>query len=135
MPLSRHQQRVDEWNAQHRVGSEVLVQTFGDYVPQRTKTTSQARLIQGDLPAVGVEGRGHYVALDCVRPVEEAAKQPTPFEAAGMAWWNSLSEPERFAALEAVGRNASVADAYRHHLTGSSSLSSDFRPPTSGAQR
>lgn len=37
------------------------------------------------------------------------------FATAGMAWWNALSEPERRAALDAAGPNASVSDAYMRH--------------------
>jgi len=37
-------------------------------------------------------------------------------EAAGMAWWNSMTHQERAAALIAAGGNASPADAYQWHL-------------------
>jgi len=37
-------------------------------------------------------------------------------EAAGMAWWNSMTHQERAAALTAAGGNSSPADAYQWHL-------------------
>lgn len=38
------------------------------------------------------------------------------FEQAGMEWWNALGMEERRERLDAVGTNASVADAYSAYL-------------------
>ena len=55
-------------------------------------------------------------------------REPTPDEAAGMAWWNSRTEAERAKALEAAGWRAggtwtpSPADAWALYKKASRSI-------------
>jgi hypothetical protein len=56
------------------------------------------------------------------------SREPTVDEAAGMEWWNSLTEAERAKALEAAGwksggtQTPSAADAWAHYKKKSRSM-------------
>lgn len=63
----------------------------------------------------------HNDGLPNVKPEK---RPPTADELAGIAWWNSLSEPERATALKAAGWKSggtftpSAADAWAWHKQG-----------------
>lgn len=65
--IQAEQADVDNWNAQHPVGTEVRVmRDFGG--PVITKTRSEAWMLGGHTAVVMLEGISGAYALDCCKP-------------------------------------------------------------------
>lgn len=72
---AQQQKRVDRWNAEHPVGTEVEVtKDLGEVL--RTRTRSRAELLSGHTAVIWLEGvRGCYL-LERVRAVEPLDARP-----------------------------------------------------------
>lgn len=67
-PLYALERQVDDWNAHHQLGTEVIVRRDSGQEVQ-TKTRSQAWVLSGHSAVIMVDGISGCYSLDRVRPV------------------------------------------------------------------
>ena len=119
--------RVSEWNGLYRVGTEVIVK-MDDGSDVRTRTRSEAWLLQGHTAVILLEGRTGGYLLERLRPVsrERTHRRPPAGKCAvcgctdeygcdaGCSWANE-DRNLCTACVEAYGRAEYYFERFPHH--------------------